>query len=65
WVGQSLVPSASANAERLFEVGGGKAGYAKGDFYATPLPSVKAHKPGFRWHFGKVLFEKMWFRIWF
>ena len=49
----------------FIEVGGGKAGYAKGDFYAAPIPSVKVHKPGFRWHIGKVLFEKMWFRTWF
>ncbi len=42
------------------EVGGGKAGYGGGDFYAEPLPTVSVHAPARRWHFGKVLFEKSW-----
>jgi len=47
------------------EVGDGKAGYAKGDFLASPLPVVKVYRPGYLWHLGKLLFEKMWFRTWF
>jgi len=47
------------------EIGDGKAGFAKGDFFASPLPVIKAYKPAIHWHLGKLLFEKMWFRMWF
>jgi sulfide:quinone oxidoreductase len=46
----------------FIETGDGKAGYGKGDFYAEPLPQVKIHPPGRRWHAAKVLFEKDWLR---
>jgi sulfide:quinone oxidoreductase len=46
----------------FIEIGGGKAGFGTGDFYAEPLPKIKIKKPGLLWHAGKVLFEKqvMW-----
>lgn len=47
------------------ETGDGKAGFGSGKFYAEPLPQVKLHPPGRRWHAGKVLFEKDWLRRWF
>jgi len=46
--------------ECFIEVGGGKAGFGGGDFYAEPTPVVKLRSPGWRWHLGKVLFEKSW-----
>ena len=46
------------------EVGGGKAGFGRGDFYAEPVPKFKMYKPGRHWHAAKVLFEKDWFRRW-
>jgi sulfide:quinone oxidoreductase len=46
--------------ECFIEVGGGKAGFGGGDFYAEPKPVVKLRTPSWRWHFGKVLFEKSW-----
>ncbi|MDI7268370.1 MAG: FAD/NAD(P)-binding oxidoreductase [Myxococcota bacterium] len=49
----------------FIEVGHGRAGFGKGDFYAEPVPLVRMHKPGLRWHWGKVLFEKDWLRRWF
>ena len=49
----------------VVETGGGKAGFGKGNFYGEPLPQVKLHPPGRRWHAGKVLFEKYWLRRWF
>lgn len=45
----------------FLEMGNGKAGYAGGNFYGSPLPEVKMKSPGYRWHFAKVLFEKFWF----
>lgn len=47
------------------EVGGGRAGFGGGDFYAHPVPEVKFHEPSRRWHIAKVLFEKRWMKRWF
>jgi sulfide:quinone oxidoreductase len=44
----------------FIEIGGGRAGYGSGDFYAEPTPRVRLRRPGVRWHLGKVLFEKAW-----
>lgn len=49
----------------FIETGDGKAGFGKGDFYAEPVPQVRMHPPGLRWHAAKVLFEKDWLRRWF
>jgi sulfide:quinone oxidoreductase len=49
----------------FIEVGDGRAGFGNGDFYAEPEPLVKLHKPGLRWHWGKILVEKHWLRKWF
>lgn len=51
--------------ECFIEMGGGKAGFGKGNFYGDPLPQIKLHKPGRHWHAAKVLFEKDWLRRWF
>lgn len=53
------------HGECFIETGDGKAGFGKGNFYAEPVPEVKLHKVGRRWHAGKVLFEKDWLRRWF
>jgi sulfide:quinone oxidoreductase len=45
----------------FLEMGDGKAGYAGGNFYGSPLPLVKMKKPGYWWHLTKVIFEKYWF----
>ncbi|MBI3610991.1 MAG: NAD(P)/FAD-dependent oxidoreductase [Nitrospirae bacterium] len=49
----------------FLEIGAGQAGFAGGDFYAVPAPKIKLRKPGYYWHWGKVLFEKWWLRHWF
>ena len=49
----------------FLETGGGKAGYASGNFYASPAPQVNMKMPGFFWHFAKVWFEKYWFYKYF
>jgi sulfide:quinone oxidoreductase len=51
--------------ECFIEVGGGKAGFGRGNFYAEPSPTVKLHNPTRYWHAGKILFEKDWLRRWF
>ena len=45
----------------FLEVGNGKAGYAGGNFYGSPLPIVKMKRPDYFWHWSKVWFEKYWF----
>lgn len=42
------------------ETGGGKAGFASGNFYAQPDPAVEMQAPGRVWHWGKELFEGYW-----
>ncbi len=42
------------------EVGGGKAGFGSGNFYAEPKPQVKLQNPTRYGHLNKVLFEKSW-----
>jgi sulfide:quinone oxidoreductase len=49
----------------FIETGGGKAGFGAGNFYAEPMPTIRLHPPSFRWHLGKVLFEKYWLWRWF
>lgn len=48
------------HGECFIEVGGGKAGFGGGDFYAEPKPAVTLRPPGWRWHLGKVWVEKSW-----
>ena len=43
----------------FFEIGYGMAGFGSGDFFGEPLPKVKLNMPGFRWHLGKVVLEKL------
>jgi sulfide:quinone oxidoreductase len=53
------------HGECFIEMGDGKAGFARGNFYAEPAPTVKMYTPGPHWHAAKVLFEKDWLRRWF
>jgi sulfide:quinone oxidoreductase len=48
------------HGECFVEIGGGKAGLGRGDFYAEPMPAVTLRQPSRLWHLGKVLFEKAW-----
>ena len=52
--------SFDGHGECFIEVGGGKAGFGRGDFYAEPTPQVTLKWPTRYWHAGKVLFEKDW-----
>ena len=44
----------------MLEAGEDIAGFAYGDFFASPHPDVKLKRFGKTWHLGKVLFEKWW-----
>lgn len=44
----------------MLEAGEHLAGFAYGDFYATPSPEVHLRQVGKAWHASKVLFEKWW-----
>jgi sulfide:quinone oxidoreductase len=50
--------------ECFIEMGGGVAGFARGDFYAEPAPAVRVYRPGRHWHAGKVAFERHWWAQW-
>ena len=59
--GGSKMKTFDGSGQCFLEMGGGKAGYAGGNFYGSPLPLVKMKRPGFWWHLTKVMFEKYWF----
>jgi hypothetical protein len=44
----------------MLEAGEHLAGFAFGDFYATPSPKLKLQNVGMTSHLSKVLFEKWW-----
>jgi sulfide:quinone oxidoreductase len=44
----------------MLEAGESLAGFAYGDFYATPSPEIHMRNVGRAWHVAKVLFEKWW-----
>lgn len=44
----------------MLEAGERLAGFAYGDFYATPAPDIHLRNVGRSWHLSKVLFEKWW-----
>lgn len=62
--GKGKPASYDGAGECFIESGDGKAGFGKGDFYAEPVPLMKIHPPGWRWHAAKVLFEKDFLRRW-
>jgi sulfide:quinone oxidoreductase len=49
----------------FLELGAGRAGFASGAFYAVPEPLVNMHRPGYHWHWAKILFERWWLSHWF
>ena len=63
---RSAAPAAQFGGEGacFVEMGDGRAGFATGNFYATPDPVVRLKSPGRRWHWGKVLLERTWFPRW-
>jgi sulfide:quinone oxidoreductase len=60
--GDSDFKAFNGHGECFIEVGGHRAGFGKGNFYAEPTPQISLHKVGLRWHLGKLLFERNWLR---
>jgi sulfide:quinone oxidoreductase len=58
--GEDAAARFNGHGECFVEIGDGKAGFGGGDFYAEPKPNVTVRAPSWRWHLGKVLFEKSW-----
>jgi sulfide:quinone oxidoreductase len=50
--------------ECFVEVGGGRAGMGKGNFYAEPAPDVRLRPPSRRWRWGKALYARWWLWRW-
>jgi sulfide:quinone oxidoreductase len=59
-VGQAQHARFDGHGDCFIEIGGGKAGFGGGDFYAEPKPAVTLRQPSRRWHLGKVWVEKSW-----
>ncbi len=55
----------TGHGDCFVEIGDGRAALGTGNFYGEPTPQVRMKAPGWRWHFGKVAFEKLWFWRWF
>ncbi len=49
----------------FIEIGGKRAGFGSGNFFAEPVPRLRLRAPGYLLHLGKVAFEKYWFYRWF
>ena len=58
--GQAQPARFDGHGDCFIEVGGGKAGFGGGNFYAEPTPAVTLRQPSWRWHLGKVWVEKLW-----
>lgn len=58
--GQARLARFDGHGDCFIEIGGGKAGFGGGDFYAEPTPAVTLRQPSWRWHLGKVWVEKSW-----
>ncbi|UCE89990.1 MAG: NAD(P)/FAD-dependent oxidoreductase, partial [Pseudomonadota bacterium] len=53
------------HGECFIEIGDGRAGYGRGNFFAKPTPQVRLWMPSRRLHLGKVAYEKLWLFRWF
>lgn len=60
--GRPSTASFDGHGACFLETGSGRAGFADGDFYASPAPAVRLRPPARHWHWGKLLFEWRWLR---
>ncbi len=58
--GRNKFKAFNGDGQCFIETGDGKAGFAGGNFYASPAPVIKLRRPGYLWHWEKVAFEKYW-----
>lgn len=64
FAGLTEAPVFDGLGECFIEMGGGVAGFARGNFYAEPVPVVRAYRPGRHWHLAKIGFERSWWTQW-
>lgn len=64
WSGRAIADAFDGTGACFVETGSGRAGYGSGSFYASPMPEMHFHPPARWWHWGKVAYEKYWFRKW-
>jgi len=58
--GRTSTAQFCGNGYCMLEAGDGMAGFAYGDFFNTPNPTLQLRNIGKAWHLGKVLFEQWW-----
>lgn len=58
--GRSAPDTFSGHGYCMLEAGEHMAGFASGNFFAEPAPSIQLPQTGHAWHLGKVLLEKWW-----
>lgn len=62
WTGKGRPHRFDGHGACFVEVGGGRAAYGGGNFYAEPAPSIALHGPS-RWaHWSKLLYEQLWLK---
>lgn len=64
WMSRGTHRVFQGQGQCFLETGDGRAGIGAGNFYAEPTPQVQLRGPSRWWHWGKVLFERRWFRRW-
>lgn len=65
WLGWPERKTFDGQGQCFIEIGHHRAGIGKGNFYAEPSPEIEMKAPSFRWHLGKIAFEKYWLWKWF
>ena len=63
--GQGDAQTFQGHGECFVEIGDGRAGVGRGNFYAEPKPQVALYPPSRLRHLGKVAYEKYWLFKWF
>ena len=64
WAGREARRTFDGVGKCFVETGDGRAGFGAGNFYAEPTPQVTFHAPARRWHWQKLLFERLWLKRW-
>ncbi len=61
--GEASFSRFDGNGSCFVELGGGRAAYASGNFYAEGGPEMRLRRPGRIWHWAKVALEQKWLRL--
>lgn len=62
--GKGAPQAFDGHGECFIEIGGRKAGFGSGNFYADPVPEIRLRRPSTALHLGKLAFEKAWLSGW-